>query len=71
MNATQARASGRERAPQGDILGHGHAPELVDARRKRHRISLADLIFKALCLVIAAFFVLVLGVFGVFLYLIG
>ena len=71
MNATQALAPGREGAPQSDIHKPAHTADLVDARRKRRRISLADLIFKALCLMIAGFFFLVLGVFGIFLYLIG
>ena len=68
VNATEALASRREECQQRAITEGGHAAE---ARRRRRRISVADVIFKALCLVIAGFFVLVLGGFGVFLYLLG
>lgn len=68
VNATEALASGREGRQQRAITEPGHAAE---ARRRRRRVSVADVIFKALCLVIAAFFVLILGGFGVFLYLLG
>jgi hypothetical protein len=47
------------------------APDAVEPRRPRGRIILANVIFKALCLFIAAFFVLVLGIVGGFLYLIS
>jgi hypothetical protein len=47
------------------------APDAVEPRRPRHRISLADVIFKALCLLIFAFVVLVLGIVGGFFYLIS
>jgi hypothetical protein len=45
-----------------------HAREM---RPRRHRwISIVgDLIFAALCMMIAAFFILILGVFGALLYL--
>jgi len=49
----------------------GRAPDAVEPRRQRGRISLADVIFTALCLLIAAFFVLVLGIIGAFLYLLS
>ena len=71
MNATEALAPRRGGRQQRETTERAHAAELVDAGRKRRRISLADVIFKALCLVIAGFFVLVLGAFGFFLYLIG
>jgi len=43
----------------------------LETRPRRHRwISVVgDLIFAALCMTIAAFFILVLGVFGALLYL--
>jgi hypothetical protein len=47
------------------------APDAVEPRRPRDRISLADVIFKALCLLISSFVVLVLGIVVWFLYLIS
>lgn len=46
-------------------------PDPVERRHLHGRISLAYLIFKALCLLIAAFFLLVLGILGAFIYLIN
>jgi hypothetical protein len=71
MNATQALASGREGNPQRDTTAPAQATEPVEPWRKRRRISLTDVLFKLLCLVITGFFVLVAGGFGVFLYLLG
>jgi len=38
-----------------------HAPDAAETRRPRRRISLGDVIFKALCMLIAGFVILVLG----------
>ena len=45
------------------------APVAAETRRPRGRISLADIIFKVLCLIIAVFFVLLFGTIGGVLYL--
>jgi len=45
------------------------APAAAETRRPRGRISLADVIFKLLCLIIAVFFILLFGVIGGVLYL--
>jgi hypothetical protein len=44
---------------------------VLETRPRRHRWNsvVGDLIFAALCMMIAAFFILVLGVFGALLYL--
>ena len=43
-----------------------HAPDAVETRRLRRRISLGDVIFKALCIPITGFVILVLGMVGGF-----
>ena len=43
-----------------------HAPDAVETRRLRRRISLGDVIFKALCMLITGFVILVLGMVGGF-----
>lgn len=42
------------------------APDAVEARKPRRRISLADVIFNILCLLIAAFAILLFGIVGGF-----
>jgi hypothetical protein len=46
-------------------------PQVLETQPRRHRgISVVgDLVFAAFCMMIAAFFILVLGVFGALLYL--
>ena len=51
-----------------DVAAAG-APTAAETRRPRGRISLADIIFKVLCLIIAVFFVLLFGTIGGVLYL--
>jgi hypothetical protein len=43
-----------------------HAPDAVETRRLRRRISLGDVIFKVLCMLITGFVILVLGMVGGF-----
>ena len=47
------------------------SPYTLEKRPRRHRWIgvVGDLIFAVLCMIIAAFFILVLGVFGALLYL--
>jgi len=42
------------------------APDAVEARKPRRRISLGDVIFNILCLLIAAFAILLFGIVGGF-----
>jgi hypothetical protein len=55
--------------PEGDRIEAkaAHAPAAAEARRPR--ISLAEVIFRILCLIIAAFFILLFGLVGGVLYL--
>ena len=68
LSSPHALAPERGR-PQRDVAERAHAANAGEVRRTRRRISIADVIFRALCLLIAAFFILVLGIMGVFLYL--
>jgi hypothetical protein len=59
----------RVERPAGDrVEGEAaHAP--AAAKRRRPRISLAEVIFKVLCLIVAAFFILLFGIIVGVLYL--
>jgi hypothetical protein len=66
MSAPFVVAPEHTRGGEGDIAETAQAP--VAARRPRRRISLADAIFKTLCLLIAGFLILVFGIVGGFYF---
>jgi len=49
-----------------EMAAVAQAPDVVEARKPRRRISLADVIFNILCLLIAAFAILLFGIVGGF-----
>ena len=49
-----------------EMAAVAQAPDAVEARKPRRRISLADVIFNILCLLIAAFAILFFGIVGGF-----
>ena len=49
-----------------EMAAVAQAPDVVEARKPRRRISLADAIFNILCLLIAAFAILLFGIVGGF-----
>ena len=49
-----------------EMAAVAQAPDDVEARKPRRRISLADVIFNILCLLIAAFAILFFGIVGGF-----
>lgn len=49
-----------------EMAAVAQAPDAVEARKPRRRISLADVIFNILCLLIAAFAILLFGIVGGF-----
>jgi hypothetical protein len=49
-----------------EMAAVAQAPDVVEARKPRRRISLADVIFNILCLLIAAFAILFFGIVGGF-----
>ena len=49
-----------------EMAAVAQAPDAVEARKPRRRISLADAIFNILCLLIAAFAILFFGIVGGF-----
>ena len=49
-----------------EMAAVAQAPDAVEARKPRRRISLADVIFNILCLLIAAFAILLFGIVGSF-----
>jgi hypothetical protein len=49
-----------------EMAALAQAPDAVEARKPRRRISLADVIFNILCLLIAAFAILFFGIVGGF-----
>jgi hypothetical protein len=49
-----------------EMAAVAQAPDVVEARKPRRRISLADVIFYILCLLIAAFAILFFGIVGGF-----
>ena len=49
-----------------EVAAVAQAPDAVEARKPRRRISLADVIFNILCLLIAAFAILFFGIVGGF-----
>lgn len=49
-----------------EMAAVAQAPDAVEARKPRRRISLADVIFNILCLLIAAFATLLFGIVGGF-----
>ena len=49
-----------------EVAAVAQAPDAVEARKPRRRISLADVIFNILCLLIAAFAILLFGIVGGF-----
>ena len=49
-----------------EMAAAAQAPDAVEARKPRRRISLADVIFNILCLLIAAFAILLFGIVGGF-----
>jgi hypothetical protein len=55
-----------ERMARGKSTEPAHAPDAVETRRLRRRISLGDVIFRALCILITGFVILVLGTVGGF-----
>jgi hypothetical protein len=55
-----------ERIARGKSTEPTHAPDAVETRRLRRRISLGDVIFRALCILITGFVILVLGMVGGF-----
>lgn len=58
------------RPARGRVEGKAaHPSAAAKPRRPRWRISLAEIIFKILCLIIAAFFILLFGTIGGVLYL--
>ena len=50
-----------------EMAAVAQAPDAVEARKPRRRISLADVIFNILCLLIAAFAILLFGIVGAFI----
>jgi hypothetical protein len=50
---------------ESDMAELAHAPDAVEAQRTRARLCLADVIFKALCLVTAGLLIVVFGILGV------
>ena len=49
-----------------EVAAVAQAPDAVEARKPRRRISLGDVIFNILCLLIAAFAILLFGIVGGF-----
>ena len=49
-----------------EVAAVAQAPDAVEARKPRRRISLGDVIFNILCLLIAAFAILFFGIVGGF-----
>jgi hypothetical protein len=68
LNSTRSMSAPLVVAPEdeSDIAETAQAP--VAARRARRRISLADAIFKTLCLLIAGFLILIFGIVGGFYF---